>query len=114
MIQLNEFANQLDQFNSILGWNWMENEADLPSFVENTLRLIHHRENISAFFHTGDKDCEKCDEENDCFITKMDTKQLVKIRAVIEIQKLIEEALLKRNMNKKCSHSISEEELTKG
>ena len=75
MIQLNEFANQLDKFNSILGWHWMENEADLPLFIENTLSLIHQRENISTFFHIGDRDCEECKQGNDCsMIVSMTTK----------------------------------------
>ena len=104
MIQLNEFANQLYQYNSILGWNWMENESDLPTFIENTLRLIHKRENLCAHFKMGDKDCQECEKEEECFISKVNNKKLVKAEKAIKIGELIEDVVLKRNMNKKCSH----------
>ena len=49
-LQLNEFANQLDQYAATLGWDWARNVTDLPNFLENTIRLIHTREDVSTFF----------------------------------------------------------------
>ena len=48
-IQLNEFANQLNQYDSVLNWNWKENGTDLASFIGSTLKLIQNRESISTF-----------------------------------------------------------------
>ena len=75
MIQLNEFASQINQYNSVLHWNWMQESADMTSFIENTLRLINSRETISPLFHLGDDDCQQCNRKNENFIFKVDIEQ---------------------------------------
>ena len=56
-----EFICQLPQYQSQLGWNWQENFADLPTFVENTLKLLDKQEsNTSELFGIPALKCQKC------------------------------------------------------
>ena len=56
-----EFSSQLDQYQSALGWNWIENAADLPIFIENTLKLLNKHENkTSSLFGIPEIQCQKC------------------------------------------------------
>ena len=60
-LRLIEFTSQLNQYQSMLGWNWMENLTDLPKFIENTLKLLDKHENrISECFRIPDLQCQKC------------------------------------------------------
>ena len=105
-IQLNEYANQLDQYMTILNWDCLENLSDFPIFIENTLRLIHTRENISPFFHTEDPNCNNCKHSSESIIIKIENVKLVESDEALEMKDLIEMALLKRNQNQKCCHKM--------
>ena len=43
-----EFSSQLNQYQHLLGWNWQENFEDLPTFVENTLKLLDKHESKTS------------------------------------------------------------------
>ena len=59
-LKLIEFTSQLKQYQSLLGWNWRENMADLPSFVENTLKLLcKHEIRTSDLFGVPELKCQK-------------------------------------------------------
>ena len=106
MLQLNEFVNQLDQYVSFLGWDCLENSTDLPSFIDNTLRLIHRRENFCSVFHLGDDHCEECKKENDFAIIKIKTEKQNSDDEGLEIREIIQKALQERNQNKECIHKL--------
>ena len=56
-----EFISQLNQYQEFLGWNWRNNMSDIPTFVENTLRLADKDENkVSELFGIPDLKCKKC------------------------------------------------------
>ena len=69
-LQLNEYVNQLHQYNSLLGYNWMDDSNSISSFVENTLTLVNTREEIKNNFALGSDDCQEC-KKRDGFILKV-------------------------------------------
>ena len=104
MVQLNEFVNQLFQYESLLGWNWRESATDMAKFIENTIRLIHKRETISPYLFLTDDDCQLCKEDiSDC-ILKVDIEQKGNEVQVLTINELIQHAITKRNQIRKCCH----------
>ena len=100
-IQLNEFANQIDQYVSILGWNWKDNGSDMASFVQNTLRLLHKRESISSFFHLGNANCQDGEIDGENFIIDIEIKENT-TEQVIKLNELIIKAIHKKNNERKC------------
>ena len=106
LLQLNEFANQLDQYLSTLNWDWKEHMSDLPDFIENTLRLISFKQDISTLFRTKDKNCIECKQESDGFLIKVESKEKAEDEEILEINDLIQKALLRKNHDKKCFHQV--------
>ena len=94
-IKLNEFVSQLNQFDQELSWNWRENLEDMPTFLENTLRLITKSESkISSFFVHKELQCQLCkqDPNNQTnFIFSVNIKE----KKEITVKDLLEQAILK-------------------
>ena len=40
-LKIIEITSQLNQYQTLLGWNWRENVGDLPNFVEKSLELLN-------------------------------------------------------------------------
>ena len=56
-----EFSSLLNQYQSILGWNWSENVSDIPTFIEKTLELLNkHESKTASLFGIPDVQCQKC------------------------------------------------------
>ena len=74
-LKLIEFTSQLNQYQSLLGWNWRESATDMVKFIENTMRLIHKREPISSYLCLANDDCQLCKEDiSDC-VLKVDIEK---------------------------------------
>ena len=88
---MTEFISQLNLFKSILGWNWIKNAGDFPTFLENTLRLLANYEpDSSSLFGLPGVQCEKCQEERNFpekLIFEVDTKKLL-TEEMVEVKDL--------------------------
>ena len=60
-LKIVEFISQLNQYLTILGWNWRDNHGDVPSFIEKTFQLLRKYEHrIVTFIGLPDGYCQKC------------------------------------------------------
>ena len=39
-LKINEFTSQLNQYQTVLGWNWHDHASNLPIFIQKTLSLL--------------------------------------------------------------------------
>ena len=40
-LKISEFSSELDQYQSLLGWNWRHDVQNLPTLVKSTLKLLN-------------------------------------------------------------------------
>ena len=108
-LKLNEFISVLNQYDSILQWDWRTNLANLSKFIENTLRLLTNDEKRLETLFIGSTDqCEECYQDKQStekFIIKIDPGLLTKQDQVVSIKDLVLEVLRKRDLSK-CCHSV--------
>ena len=104
-IKLTEFVSQLNQYESVLQWNWRDNLEDLPTFLEKTLELITKSEiKTSVSFVHREIQCENCkkdtnDQSNFIFTVDIEEQQEITIKS------LLEKALV-RNGQEQCVHRL--------
>ena len=105
-LKLIEFTSQLTQYQSLLGWNWMENLANLPRFVENTLILLKkHERRTTELFGIPELQCQKCQKirkHKDQLIYDVDTSITQSETEGITLKFLIDTLIQKTNLNKCC------------
>ena len=105
-IKLNEFISQLNQYDDVLHWNWRENLYDLPTFIENTIKLLTISEiRILPFFVNKDMHCQQCnqdtnDQTNCIFTVDIEEKH------EMTLKNLLEKAIMKRNEKSNCVHKL--------
>ena len=62
-LKISEFSSELDQYQSLLGWNWRHDVQNLPTLVKSTLKLLNiHESKTSALFGIPDLQCQICKE----------------------------------------------------
>ena len=99
-LKINEYICQLDQYTSILQWNWRHNKTDLSKFIENTLILISRCEvSIASKYFIQNKQCQKCEgnEEKIIFQIKIDETSIP-----IDMKDLIQLAFKQRGICTEC------------
>ena len=102
LLQLNEYVNQLHQYDSLFGYNWRDDSNGISSFVENTLKLINNREDINNNFTLGSNDCQEC-KKNDSFILRVKIEDNDNTQD-LNIPNLLEKALVQEQQKRNCSH----------
>ena len=86
-LQVNEFVCQTHQYESVLNWNWKQNEDNAHEFIENTLKLIMMcDENLTL-------DIAVPQNENDGATFKVYTNQQQKNKKTLTMVDLILEAI---------------------
>ena len=86
-LQVNEFVCQTHQYESVLNWNWKQDEDNAHKFVENTLKLIMMcDENFTL-------DIAVPQNENDGAIFKVNTNQRAKNKQTLTMVDLILEGI---------------------
>ena len=105
-LKLIEFTSQLKQYQSLLGWNWRENMVDLPSFVENTLKLLcKHERRTSDLFGVPELKCLKCKQVRkleDQLVYHIDTSIIQSDSKEVNLKSLMDPLIKTSNMNNCC------------
>jgi hypothetical protein len=109
-LKLIEFTSQLTQYRTLLGWNWMENMKDLPTFVINTLKLLNKYESRTIeLFGIPELQCKKCKEIKrleDQLVYNIDTSICQSETEGVTIKWLMDALIKKANMKKCCSENL--------
>ena len=110
-LKLIEFTSQLTKYQSVLGWNWRENIADLPSFVQKTLQLLDkHESKTFDLFEIPDLQCQKCKKIikfADKQIFDVDTSSFQSETKEINLKLLMEFLFKTKNLDKCCSRNLN-------
>ena len=104
-LKINEFTSQLDQYQSLLGWNWCDNAANIPTFIKNTLKLLEiYEKKMSSLYEISDQQCPACNQIksfSNQLIHQVDTSDLLKEKENVNLKCLIN-ALMKKNTASQC------------
>ena len=104
-LKLNEFASQLGQYESKLGWNWRDGQNDLMMFIRNTLKLlVRYEKKVSSVYGFPKGQCSKCRKfmkmEKRC-IFEVNSEEYNLASLPVTVEHLITD-LIKRNGNDEC------------
>ena len=105
-LKLVEFTSQLNQYQSFEDWNWRDNKADLPTFIENTLKLFTKYETkTSDYFGMPQLKCQKCKKirkvANQLVYCK-DTSSLIHGEKEVNLKLLVEDLITENDTNHCC------------
>ena len=100
-LKLYEYISQLDQYNSVHGWDWRTNLSNFPKFIENTMKIISRNESsISSSFINKVNQCKQCQQADQTFILDV---RIDKNQKEATIKDLVYKALIQQ---KTCCHQV--------
>ena len=108
-LKINEFTSQLNQYQTVLGWNWHDHASNLPIFIQKTLSLLKvYESKIPSQFGLLNHQCEKCLENQrfpEQIIHQLDTSNSLSEQVNLNVKCLVEVLMKKNALNKCCLES---------